>query len=334
MQNGCESVADMATAPLITVVVPVYRAEKHLRRCVDSVLAQTYPNLQIVLVDDGSPDQCGAICEQYAAKDPRILVIHQKNGGQSSARNTGLSTVSGDYIGFVDSDDSIDADMVSYLYRALSRTQSQIAICGFVKHSEDGTVLSENSYDAETVYDGDSLLNVFLSDDKIGSHACNKLFARELFTGVLFPRGRVYEDIAIMHEVFAKAKRIVCLPENKYHYFIHGDSTSFTVNAGWAFGLYRAFADRYEFIGAVKGNRTVDARVEQMCLSKACGFAISGFRIWKAAEDQKFMDDAIGFLKNYYGRILCNRQITAKRKIKVTMLIFCRNLYFKWIKRG
>ena len=106
----------MKTFPFISIIIPVYRVEKYLRACVDSVLAQTYKNLEIILVDDGSPDNCGQICEEYAAKDGRVRVIHQTNQGVAAARNSGLEIATGEYIGFVDSDDYIDSDMYEYLY--------------------------------------------------------------------------------------------------------------------------------------------------------------------------------------------------------------------------
>ena len=131
MQNGCKT----QELPLISVIVPVYKVEKYLNQCIESVLAQTYQNLEIILVDDGSPDRSGEICEEYAKKDTRIRVLHKSNGGLSTARNTGLQIISGAYIAFLDSDDYLAPDMYETLYRELIENDADIAVCGFVKIS-------------------------------------------------------------------------------------------------------------------------------------------------------------------------------------------------------
>ena len=116
--------------PLISVIIPVYKVELYLRECIDSVLAQTYQNLEVILVDDGSPDQCGSICEQYAEKDNRVCVIHKENGGLSDARNAGIDVAKGEYIGFVDSDDWVAPDMYECLYKASVEYNAEFVVCG------------------------------------------------------------------------------------------------------------------------------------------------------------------------------------------------------------
>ena len=123
---------------LVSVIVPIYNVEKYLRKCVDSILNQTYKNLEIILVDDGSPDNCGNICDEYALSDSRIRIIHKKNGGLSDARNAGLDIARGNYILFVDSDDYIDETMVEKLYEALEKEKAEMSLCSFVYVNDDG----------------------------------------------------------------------------------------------------------------------------------------------------------------------------------------------------
>ena len=124
--------------PLISVIVPVYKVEKYLERCVKSICAQTYQNLEIVLVDDGSPDQCGEMCDMFAKQDSRIRVVHKENGGLSDARNAGLDVMTGDYVGFVDSDDWIEPDMYQVLYERLIKEKAEISCCGMKRCTDLG----------------------------------------------------------------------------------------------------------------------------------------------------------------------------------------------------
>lgn len=333
MLNGYNSAI---VYPLISVVIPVYKTEKYLYQCVDSVLNQTYQNLEIILIDDGSPDNCGSICDTYKEKDSRVLVIHKENGGQSSARNAAIKIVTGEYISFVDSDDYIDSDMIMNLYLSLVKTKSQIAICGFTKHYQEGRIELDNSFNEEKVFHGDEILNVFLSDELIGSQPCNKLFARYLFEGVVFPIGRVYEDIAVMHIVFSKADTIVCLPSEMYNYIIHEESTSFQMNSRWAFGLFRAFADRYEFMLSICLERNIKTTVMNLILSKACGFSIAGFNYWNATKetDSKYINNAVAFLRTHIAKILVNPIVTNKRKLKALIICLFPGLFIKLTKKG
>ncbi len=213
---------------LISVIVPVYKTEPYLAKCLDSIVNQTYANLEIILIDDGSPDRCGNICDQYAARDTRIKVIHQQNEGLSAARNAGLKTSSGQYIGFVDSDDWIDADMFETLYGGILQYEAQIATCGYFyteRHKE-----TEIKEQVSAVYNRDDALHLLLMDQTVTNHVWNKLFKKELFEGVLFPYGRTFEDIATTYKLFEKASKIAVLNSGKYHQIQRDDSISCSRN--------------------------------------------------------------------------------------------------------
>lgn len=186
------------------------------------MINQTYKNLEIILIDDGSPDRCGMICDEYAARDPRIRVIHQQNAGLSAARNAGLNIASGNYIGFVDSDDWIDADMFEILYKGALTFEAQIAICGF--YYAGGRKHKEVREQDITLYNRRDALNNLLRDETVTNHVWNKLFKKELFEGVYFPDGRHYEDRVVTYKLFEKAERIVFLNSSKYYYLRRDDS--------------------------------------------------------------------------------------------------------------
>lgn len=200
---------------LISVIIPVYKVESYLPRCVDSVLAQTYQNLEIFLVDDGSPDRCGEICDAYAAKDSRIIVIHKINGGLSDARNAALDVCSGEYISFVDSDDYVSNDFIESLYHAIQIFQTKLAICGIVKFDEAGKEYTDYSpSDAERCVSGEEMMNTVWRPA-----AWNKLYHRSLFANTRYPVGKLYEDLFIYHDILAMLDCIAFTGKNSYHYF-------------------------------------------------------------------------------------------------------------------
>ena len=163
--------------PLISIIIPVYKVEKYLEKCIKSVLDQTYKNLQIILVDDGSPDNCGNICDDYARVDNRIEVIHKANGGLSDARNVGLKAARGEYIGFVDSDDYVSNEMFENLYNTLISNDVDVAICNFYIVIDDKNII-KNADNGVEIYNKLEILKEILLDKKIQSYAWNKLYKR------------------------------------------------------------------------------------------------------------------------------------------------------------
>ena len=200
---------------LISIIIPVYKVEKYLSQCLDSLLAQTYRNLEIILVDDDSPDSCGQICDDYAKKDGRIRVIHKSNGGLSSARNAGLDIAVGDYIGFIDSDDWIASDMFDYLLQNIKRYNADIAECGYYEVFPAYSI--RNRVHGIQIYNGKDALSALLAL-KIGNYAWNKLYRRDLFADIRYPEGKNYEDVRTTYRLFGKARSVVSLAEAKYYY--------------------------------------------------------------------------------------------------------------------
>lgn len=214
--------------PLITVIVPVYKVEKYLEKCVKSILNQTYENLEIILVDDGSPDNCGAMCDKFAKQDSRIRVIHKENGGLSSARNAGLDVMAGEYVGFVDSDDWIEPTMYEGLLNLISVNDAQIAVCGLQCDYEDGKIVYFNdefpqNSQIEIFTKVDALRELILTK-KITNSACDKLFCRHIFQKLRFRVGTVNEDFDLMPKCIEEAEIVAYDPNPFYHYNMIGES--------------------------------------------------------------------------------------------------------------
>ena len=217
----------MEPNPLISVIVPVYNVAAWLPRCVDSVLTQTYQNLEILLIDDGSTDASGEICDAYAEKDPRIRVIHKKNGGLSSARNAGLDVSNGQYLGFVDSDDWIEPEMYAEMLALMERNEAQLVCAG--RYDVDGDTgkktigLCPKRQECNT---GEELAGRLFLWDHCDSSACDKLYRRELFDGIRYPEGKTCEDVPVTYRLALKAHRAVLCDKPLYNYFHRSGSIS------------------------------------------------------------------------------------------------------------
>ncbi len=199
---------------LISVVVPVYNVEKYLENCVDSLLNQTYANLEIVLVDDGSTDGSGSLCDKCVERDPRIAVFHKTNGGLSSARNYGIEKARGELIVFIDSDDYIAADTIEQLYHTMTLAGADISIISLTSSSE----LDSGITDKFKSYNSEQAIKEILLERAFSTSACGKLFKRGLFDNVRFPEGKIYEDYATVYKTFLAAKKIAFADTFKYFY--------------------------------------------------------------------------------------------------------------------
>ena len=205
---------------LISVIIPVYKVEQYLPKCIDSILVQTYTNLEILLVDDGSPDRCGQICDEYAAKDDRIHVIHKQNGGLSDARNAALDICTGEYISFIDSDDYVSEDFIESLYHATQVHQTKLAICGVIRFDEYGnTSVSYEPSKTEKCVAGAEMFETIWQPS-----ACNKLYHKSLFEAIRYPYGKLYEDLFVYHDILAQIDRASLTGKNSYFYYIRQDS--------------------------------------------------------------------------------------------------------------
>ena len=207
------------TNDLISVIVPVYNVEKYLSKCINSILNQTIKNLEIILVDDGSLDNSGKICDEFAQKDNRIIVIHKENNGLSSARNAGLEIAKGKYIGFVDSDDWLDEYMYETLLKLIKDNNSDISCCKFFKATNDDEKCPHVSNESIKSFSNIEGLNNFYNDLYTQTVvAWNKLYARKLFDNVIYPVGKIHEDEGTTYKLFYKANKITYTNIPLYYY--------------------------------------------------------------------------------------------------------------------
>lgn len=209
---------------MISIIVPVYNVEKYLNRCVDSIINQTYKNLEIILVDDGSTDNSGLLCDILRKSDARIKVIHKENGGLSSARNAGIAIAAGEYIGFVDSDDWIDIDMYECLISAIEETKSEVAVTGICRIYDNGYFKNQYTKKHTEVYRGIEIVAEYLKQNSFSTAACDKLYRRELFSNRSFPEGKLYEDAPVIYDILKNINKIVCIGKPQYKYFQRADS--------------------------------------------------------------------------------------------------------------
>lgn len=239
-------------APLISVIIPVYKVEQYLRQCVDSVVGQTHSHLEILLIDDGSPDTSGAICEDYALRDPRVRVIHQENQGLSAARNTGLDVATGEYVAFVDSDDWVEPDMLEALLHGLLEHGADIAGCAPIPEVEDGIAVRFPSLRSDAtalLLNREEALKELLRDQRLRNFSWSYLYRAALFQDVRFPHGKRFEDVHTTYRLFMKARAVVALPIAKYHYRIRKGSITQAGGLGGLVDQYDAIKARQEILG-------------------------------------------------------------------------------------
>ncbi|WP_426351361.1 glycosyltransferase family 2 protein [Alloiococcus sp. CFN-8] len=204
---------------LISIIVPIYNVEQYLKRCIDSILVQTYTNFELILVDDGSPDSSGNICDEYARKDPRVLVIHKSNGGLSDARNAGLRIAKGDYIAFVDSDDWVAPTFLEYLLNALKKSDSDICECDVIRTTGSSFVPKNIQHEEYENYTPVGALKLLIQDRVFHQYVWNKLYTKSCLQGIYFEIGKTNEDEFWTYKVFGRARKITKIFDVLYLYF-------------------------------------------------------------------------------------------------------------------
>ena len=203
--------------PVISVIVPIYNVEEYLNRCVESIVNQTYQNLEIILVDDGSPDNCPRMCEDWVSKDNRIKVIHKENGGLSDARNAGMKIVTGEYISFIDSDDWIDRKTFSLVMEKIIAAKAQIGAFNII--SVDSDSFTPDLSDEYELLNSEQAIENTIDDTGVKTVAWNKVYHKNVLQGLTFPKGKLHEDEFFSYRALDRAERIVFLHRQCYYYF-------------------------------------------------------------------------------------------------------------------
>ena len=316
---------------LISIIVPVYNVEKYLKKCVYSILNQSYKNLEVILVNDGSTDNSGKICDELSREDSRINVYHKDNGGLSDARNYGVAKANGEYVGFVDSDDYIDQYMYENLYKAIRKYNTQIAECGITRVYKNNKLRPH--YDGEEyslVVDREGYLKEYLENRKVYGAAVCKLLSIDLAKVLKSPDGKVYEDVFYTLELLKKVDKYTLISGNYYYYYIRGNSiTTKTFSS--------RDMDYIEIIDKI-GEYTLNnyTKLKEKLFIRQ-GFAyLSIFNQIIQLNDYRQIPEysiLIGKLKNIRSNIIFNKLAPKSLKIAIILLNINEGLYKKVLKK-
>lgn len=314
---------------LISVIVPVYNVERYLNRCVDSLINQTYKNLEIILVDDGSTDNSPQICDDYENRYESVKVIHKKNGGLSSARNAGIKQANGDYIGFVDSDDWVEADIYRTCKEMMQKYNCDIVDFKVEFASDEGMSEKINSIESVALVKGSDIIYDYLyrgQTDKAPFSVCRKLYRRKLFDGISFPEGKINEDIVTNYKVLENADSILYINKVGYYYFQKNEKS---ITSGELkkkdFDLLAAsrelcvMSEKYEDVRTLRLAKIKLARSYFSLLAKSI---VGGFSEDISEEDIKYL--LKNLRKNYF--LLIRSPMPLSRKVLTTAICLNYNL--------
>lgn len=308
----------------ISIIVPIYKVEPYIRKCIESICAQTYKNLEILLVDDGSPDECGRICDEYAARDDRIKVFHIQNSGQSHARNVGLQAATGSYIGFVDGDDRVDPEMYEKLLNHALEQDSEIVECNFRGRKEkipdeipEGAVISMTGREAIT-----RQLNERTASRYPSTSVWSKLFKREVIRDMQFPDGRIHEEYAFLCGAFLNARKYTYRNECLYERTLRSDSTTAEQFSKRTLDKIYVYQTRNELL-AGKGEKDLLVLSKEQEFSLLLSDALQAHNAGMIQERQE-IEKLIAAQKQ---EILKSR-LTAKKKLQYIVFFINKNMYY------
>lgn len=299
---------------LISIVVPIFNMEKYLKKCIESIINQTYTNLEIILVNDGSTDKSANICDEYKKIDKRIKVIHKENGGLSDARNNGIKIAKGKYIGFVDSDDWIDLNMYENMYNEMINSNADIVICGRVIEYGDGKSTKWYNKGRLEMNNIEALisLNSFCCFDMA---AWDKLYKTKLFDDIAYPYGKKCEDSYTTYKLFDKCKKIIYLPECYYHYYQREGSISNNtkVNMDYIYGSYEQL-------------KYIEKKHPEILYVAKANYAFSNnamyhYMLEKNIKDKNKMKQMLNEAKKYKKDVYNNKYISNKKKLNFFIFI-------------
>ncbi len=311
--------------PLISVIVPIYNVEKYIHNCIDSILNQTYSNLEIILVDDGSPDNCPQICDDYAVKDKRINIIHQKNSGLSVARNVALDMCTGEYIAFVDSDDWLEPQ--AYETSMNFMLQSNLDIVFYTANIIENNIVTEvrfSFYKNKTVLPPKTLIQLTL-EDEIGGQSWLKLYHKDCWKNVRFPKGRLYEDLSVSFYPFVNAKRnIGFLDIPLYNYRMNPKGISLSENPEKPYHIFLGFTEHYMY--AKNHFKESESRCLELALTHALGFYNQQL-LSSQKRCKNYMPNVENWLLTNKTQILRCKDISIQKKATVSMINLNKNIY-------
>lgn len=312
--------------PAISVIVPVYRVEKYIHKCVDSILSQTFSDFEVILVDDGSPDACGDICEAYADQDSRVRVIHKQNGGLSDARNAGIPYAVGEYVIFIDSDDYVEHDMFEYMYQNVRRANADMATCGIYEVYNNR--IEQQEEERDFVCSGEEAFRCILRGHTIRGEIWNKLIRRSCMVGLEFPKGRLYEDIYYTVDLMQRIDTVAVGTKPKYYYLHRTDSITGRAYRPQLFDIIDGYTKNYEVVKRIFPSLEQEAQ----CLWIWSRFIVLDKMLmeenYRSIENYR---ELIRFIRKHIKEIIKNPYFLPKRKISAIVLLVNVKLYRKLV---
>lgn len=307
---------------LVSVVVPIYKVEQFIEKCIKSIINQTYKSIEIILVDDGSPDNCGKICDEYATKDERIKVIHKENGGLSDARNAGINIANGTYITFIDSDDYVDEKFIEILLQIIKRSNAKISMCGIKKVYNNGRESEDIEIPDEKILTGKEMI-LRLGDYPISNIvAWNKLYNINLFEKIRYPKGKIHEDEFTTYKLLYECKKVAITNEKLYYYMQNeGSITNQKFNKS-RLDIIQALEERSEFF---KNKKEKDLYLST--LNKYLEIIIYIYNIGKEDMQKNQLKDLQIRYKRIY-RELRNEHYILNKKRNKYMFYIMPNIYY------
>lgn len=311
---------------LISIIIPVYNMEKYLAKCLDSVINQSYTNLEILLIDDGSVDTSSQICMEYVKKDNRIKYYKKENGGLSSARNFGLDKCNGDYIGFVDSDDVIHRDMFNILYNNIKVTNSDLSICEVIRFNDKPEFEVIDSYE---IYSKQDILKIILEDIKICNFAVNKLYKRDIVKDIRYPLGKVQEDVGTTYKYIMNAEKIVYTESKLYGYYSRDNSISKAINKKFIYDYFEMIEKRACDLKEYGIEDYLELNKANVILGIFINLSMNK-RLLKDKELDNYMTQKLKELKTLYKKT--KRINTTKHNILINILLLNKKVFLLVMK--
>jgi glycosyltransferase involved in cell wall biosynthesis len=316
----------MTEFPLISIIVPVYKVEKYLRKCVDSLIAQTYPNIEILLVDDGSPDSCPMICDGYANIYKNIRSFHKTNGGLSDARNYGTRQAAGNWIVYVDSDDYVLPDYIKDLWLLKEKHDADLAMAWVIRVDESGKTLGRKlSFNDFSISGQDAIFEIYENGTHVGWNAYNKLYSRDILLQIPFPDG-YYEDMACMYKILEKSNKVAIGDFNQNYCYVQRSGS--ILNSHLSEKHFHIFEICDEFVQFVESKYPSHKALKAVIIAKATIQMLHSQIMDKNSFERIFNRNIILFRKNML-RVLLALRLNAR--FKIVYFLLCTNpaLYHK-----
>ena len=315
--------------PKISIIVPVYNVEQYIERCVESLINQTHKNVEIILVDDGSKDNSGKLCDELAQRDSRIVVYHKENGGLSDARNYGIDKSTSDYVGFVDSDDFVDEDMYEILLSNLLKYDSEISFCRLNDVYND-EITKDNTENKPYLMTSEQAIKMVLEAKVFSVTAVNKLYKKSLFAQIRFDKGKIAEDAFIMVDLLSRCEKIAATEAKKYYYMHRENSITTQKFTPKFLNVIEAYEKNAKIVSDKYPNLKYQADT-RICW--AYFYVLDRLLKDEEYKDEKLETELIQYLKKHKKFILSNSLFNAKRKLSFVALLINKNLYKTILKR-